>query len=138
MQVNPIGAASSSSLNRTAQALSRHNLIDGGGIGPLTPGDYKMLQAASGLTFSWPPKEGEVFPEEAVNIASMRAQQVAAGAAIKELNPADLMKMLTDGTGSEEFAANATAYLQNGTVATAKTTASVRATQVANPDATYL
>ncbi len=135
MQINPVAATTSSSIGRTTQAaLARQNLLHGG-PGVLTPADHKMLQAASGLTFHWPTLEDEAFPEEAVDIASMRAQQLAAGVRIKELTPADLTKMLLAGTVSEEFARNATAYLQNGTVAPAKTPASFGAAAAATTSA---
>ena len=67
--------------------------VNNSGLPYLSKRDVEVIQAATGVSFNWPPGKDEGFPEAAVEVGLERMRQQAAGQPWNGVN-ADILRML--------------------------------------------
>ena len=82
--------------------------------GILLESDIAMIQAATNTIFNWPPRQGELVPVSAIELAAWRQRQSIEGSALGKITATNLDALVQQGIIDEVFATKAKEYLANG------------------------
>ena len=89
-------------------------MISSGKHGILLESDIAMIQAATNTIFNWPPRQGELVPLSAIELAAWRQRQSIEGSALGKITATDLDALVQQGIIDEVFATKTKEYLANG------------------------
>lgn len=110
----PSANAVSGSMPSFVVKKSADAMISSGKHGLLLDSDVALIQAATNTIFNWPPREGELVPVSAIELAAWRQRQSIEGSALEKITATDLDALLQQGIIDEVFAMKAKEYLASG------------------------